>query len=68
MLSLEGLQGDGGVLDGSNDTTVVQVQDMVLFLKDLWGDIHSQVRPRQGWGAWSGRDTSSLTPPCPPLT
>lgn len=44
MLSLEDLQGDGGVLDGGNDATVVQVQYMVLFLKDLWGDIYSQVR------------------------
>lgn len=35
ILSLEDLQGDGGVLDGSNDTTVVQVQYVVLFLKDL---------------------------------
>lgn len=35
MRSLEDLQGDGGVLDGCNNTTVVQVQYMVLFLKDL---------------------------------
>lgn len=48
MLSLEDLQGDGGVLDGGNDTTVVQVQHMVFFLKDLQGDIYSQVRLRQG--------------------
>lgn len=37
MISLENLQGDGRVLDGSNDTTVVQVEDMVFFLEDLWG-------------------------------
>lgn len=37
MISLEDLQGDGGILDGGNDTTVVQVEDMVFFLEDLWG-------------------------------
>lgn len=37
MISLEDLQGDGCVLDGSNDTAVVQVEDMVFFLEDLWG-------------------------------
>lgn len=37
VISLEDLQGDGRVLDGSNDTAVVQVEDMVFFLEDLWG-------------------------------
>lgn len=37
MISLEDLQGDGRVLDGSNDTAVVQVEDMMFFLEDLWG-------------------------------
>lgn len=34
---LEDLQGDGGVLDGHDDTAMVQVEDVVLLLEDLAG-------------------------------
>ena len=37
MISVEDLQGDGCVIDVSNDTAVVQVEYMVFFLEDLWG-------------------------------
>lgn len=34
---LEGLQGDGGVLDGHNHAAMVQIQDVVLLLEHLQG-------------------------------
>lgn len=67
MISLENLQGDRRVLDGSNDTTVVQVEDMVFFLEDLWGVIQTQVRPRQGQQSLVGGEPAlCLTLPFPP--
>lgn len=35
MSLLEYFEGDGGVFDGNNDPSMVQVQDVMLFLKHL---------------------------------
>jgi len=39
VILLEYLEGNGGVLDGNNDPTVVKVQDVMLLLKNLKSNI-----------------------------
>lgn len=47
---LEDLQGDGGVLDGHNHASVVQVEDVMLLLEHLQQTVGGALRTGAGEG------------------